>query len=146
MVIETIRKICLTLSAPSLTAGEAAAFIGEIVEDPGESLPITVRPSDSAFSLAEVVRRFGTNEPSYVELSLSGTSTLSVRELAEVFDKYTELLRLHPSKSTRIIFQDINLEEGPCNSAIIAEVKFAPGDERDIDRAAVTSVTVRRNI
>lgn len=140
-MIDTLQRLCATLATDTVTAGEAADSLGSIEEDGGESAPITVQPLDRAFSSAQVVRKFDTDEPAHVVLELSEETTLPVEELVHAFGDYSEV-PMRPGRPQQIAF---NVDEAgqPYTCTIFASV--SPGSE-GLSDGTVSGITVRRDI
>ncbi len=141
-MIETLQKLCNVLSNAPLTAQEAATSLGTIVEDQGKDWPVIVRPSNSAFKEAQIVRQAGTNEPAHVELILAETNKLTVKMLSDAFGNYSKPPKLHSNRPTKLVFE-VDIPNMPRTCAVIADVT---PQEHGVEDGIVNSVTVRRDI
>lgn len=143
-MIETLQELCSILSTDPLTAPEAAASLGDIEEDEGGSSPITVRPYNSSFRTAQVVRKYDTDEPAHVRLDLAeaGAGALSVANLKAAFGDYREVPRMRPKTPARIAFL-VDEPDQPYNCTLIVDV--VPG-EGGVEQGTVKGFTLRRDI
>jgi hypothetical protein len=140
-MIDTLQSICRSLSRHPLTAAEIAAEIGATTEDKGAGMQIVVRPADSAFDEAQVVRAAGGDEPAHVELAVNPAGALTVADLVEAFGAYTSLPRAGRKSPERLLFQ-VDHADMPRTCAVIAALR--PGEAPP--SAAIDSVTLRRDI
>ncbi len=140
-MIETIQNLCVVLAETAVTVQSVAAHLGDLITDHGGNLPLIIRPSDSAFVTAEIVRQFDTQTPAHVELTVADTATLSVADLTNAFGAYRQVPQMRPSKPTRIQFAvDIPGKSHICT--LIA--KMAP-DTKEMAQGNVSSLIIRRD-
>ena len=137
-LLGTLEKIGRALGATQATVQDVARVIGKTKEDPGQNMPLRVKPEDPSFGEAAVVRRPGSETPNHVELMLAGRRKVSVSELQTALGGYTTPPRVHPGGPARIIFGK------PISEActVIAEVNPGPGGVAD---GVVRSLTLRRD-
>jgi hypothetical protein len=138
--IQTIDRLCATLSRARLTVREVADSLGTIVQDQGGHLAVTVQPRDPAFTRAVIARDSQTGEPAHVELSLA--AAIAVAALRQAFGELTVVPVARAGKPTGIIFR-VDHAGQPYTCAILADVQ--PG-QRDIAQSMVSALTVRRDV
>lgn len=138
-MLETLQRLCSLLGKSPLTVQDLASDLGVILEDQGENLPLIVRPSDSSFAEAHVLRRFETQQVAHVKLTVADPNKLSVKALHDTFGEYMEVPRRHLRMPRRIrFFVGVPTQPGSCS--IIAEVKAG---QQGIEDGTVVAVTVQ---
>jgi hypothetical protein len=141
-VVETVQQICDRLVSGAVGTLEVAASLGKIVEDGGEGGEVIVRPTDRAFSEIVITREDELDEPYLIEFDLHKTGDLRVGELRSVFGDFTESPKVHWDRPAKVVFY-VEPEDGPYSCAIIAQIRKKG---RNLDRAVVESMTVRRDV
>lgn len=138
-MIETIERVCANLADRAYSARDAAALIGELIEDPGFGLPLVVKPSDKEFSEGRIASRADEKELSHVQLVVADPALLTLASLAAAFGEYASPPRVHPDSPVRVVFRrDSAAVYATC--AIIAELG---GSGEDLPSRPVLSVTIR---
>jgi hypothetical protein len=140
-VIDTIEDLSRRLSESALSPRQVADGLGTIIADHGAGSDLVVRPNDAGFSEARVMRKSTSDEPAFVELSLSDGSSLSVADLTARFGEYSIAPMSHGEVGRPIVF-DLERPGLPYRCTLIAQVE--PGAEGLAD-AHVLSVIIRRD-
>jgi hypothetical protein len=141
-MVGTLQRIAKLLCTEPLTAVQVANAIGTISQDYGGSLQVVVRPSDAAFSEADIGREYGTQNPSTVGFELANPKSTTVAQLRSAFGEYSEGPKLHFDSPTEIMFQAIWRASPSVSCALIAQVD--PGAHGVAD-GTVSKVTLRRD-
>ncbi|MBX0331309.1 hypothetical protein K2Z83_27030 [Oscillochloris sp. ZM17-4] len=139
--IATIRALCGALATADASVASVAARLGEIIEDQGGALGVTVRPADPQFAEALIVRTYDGGAPAHVRLRPAQADTLSTADLAKAFGSYETPPKARPGSSQTIIFTDDQPGQ-PYTCTIIVEV--SPGPD-GVARGAAKTITVRRD-
>ncbi|HBE19951.1 MAG TPA: hypothetical protein DEG17_04705 [Cyanobacteria bacterium UBA11149] len=159
-MIETIQKLCDTLSAQKLTVDEVANSLGtEWVDAPlTSSENRTVRPFDPAFKYAIVfVNPYNYEQPMIVSLYPEESLPLSVKAMRSVFGDYIEtepsFSIIPPSKKPReprvilrppiIVFNVPSDSGGRKKCSILVRVKEG---ESGVEDGTVIDLGVRREV
>ena len=159
-MIETIQKLCDTLSAKKLTVDEVANSLGtEWLDSPlTSSENRTVRPFDLSFKYAIVfVNPYNFEQPMIVSLYPEDALSLSVKAMRSVFGDYRKTVRFfsiaRPSKNPlaplavpqppNIIFNVPSDSEGTKKCSIVVTVKEG---ELGIEDGTVIDLGVRREV
>jgi hypothetical protein len=142
MMIAFTKKVARILCVHPLTVTDAAKQIGTVVRDYGGNLQIVVRPSEAAFSQADVVRRPGTEEPNSVDLVPAEADALPVATLKAAFGAYHKLPQIHYDSPTKIGFGEIDRAGPTLSCTLYAQVK--PG-AHGIDDGTVAQLTILRD-
>jgi hypothetical protein len=138
----TLQRTAKLLCADPVTAAQVANAIGTITQDYGGSLQLVVRPSDAAFSEADIGREYGTQNPSTVGFKLANPKSTTVAELQAAFGEYSEGPKVHFDSPTEIVFQEICRASPSLSCALIAQVD--PGAHGVAD-GTVSKLTLRRD-
>jgi uncharacterized protein (DUF736 family) len=141
-MIDTIQKTCKILSSAPLTVQEVANKLGTLVQDQGGDSSLVVRLDDKDFSTALVARRFHSQEPAHVQLTLTKPSRLTVEDLRRAFGVWSELPSMNWNAPQEIIFY-VDLLGTPRTCAIIAGIE--PG-EQGLEDGTVMTLSVRRDV
>lgn len=141
-MIGTLQRIAKMLCTDPLSAEQVARAIGTVTQDYGGSLQLVVRPSDTAFSEADVGRQYGTQNPSTVRLKIADSKSMTVAELQAVFGDYSEGPRLHFDSPPEIVFPEICRASASLSCALVAQVD--PGAHGVAD-GTVSGITLRRD-
>lgn len=139
-MIEAIREVCTLLAMPSLTVQDAAAGLGDLVEDQGGNLPLIVNPRDPVFSRAVVTRQFGTQLAANVMLTPADPAGFKVQALREAFGEYTELRGNPEDKAPSIIFY---LGEPAETGSVSIIATLTAGDWGRVNEGTVSELTVQ---
>jgi hypothetical protein len=119
-----------------------ADSLGTTLADHGAGSDLVVRPNGPGFSEARVMRKAATDEPAFVELSLSAGSALSVADLMARFGEYSKVPMYHGAGGRSIAF-DLERPGLPYRCTLIAQLE-EPGAE-GLAGARVLSVIIRRD-
>lgn len=141
-MIETIRKTCEILSSDPLTVQDVAKKLGTLVQDQGGDLSLIVQPDDKDFTNALIARRYHSQEPAFVQLSMADRGKLSVEDLRKSFGAWSKLPSVNWNTPDQIILY-VDLPGTPRTCALIADVE--PGVQ-GLEDGSVLALTVRRDI
>lgn len=135
--MESIQRVCTLLGRSPLTVQEAAAELGQLIEDQGENLALVVKPVDPTFAEAEVRRVWDTETTAHIMLIPADPSALTVAALAGTFGEYNRMRPTHRGAlpELRFMFGELG-EPGACS--ILATVQ--PGAEGIRDGTVVEVV------
>ncbi len=159
-MIETIQKLCDTLSLQKLTVDEVVGSLGiELVDSPlAVSTNRIVQPFDPSFKYAVVFANpYNSEQPMTVSLYPEESPPLSVKAMRSVFGDYRKTVEFFsiapPSQSPRgprvilrppdIIFNVLSDSEGTKKCSIVVSVKEG---ELGIEDGTVIEVGVRREV
>ncbi len=138
-MIETIERLCASLSERAYSAREAVELVGDLTERRGLGLPLIVRPRDEDFAEARVASRADEEQLSFIQLSVATSATpLTLAELAARFGGYSTPPMVHPGGPVRVIFQHDSAGSF-ASCAIIAELGAGP----DMPARPVQAITIR---
>jgi hypothetical protein len=141
-MIESIQDLCQLLSEESLTITAVANHLGTIVEQGGGSVPMVVRPSDTAFREARIMSKPNSSEPSDVTLTLGDEDALTLGDLRAAFGNYNNVPRMRPGQAYRVMYYTA-IPDQPFTCAISASIKAG---QTVADSSTVASLSIRRDI
>jgi hypothetical protein len=117
-MIASLESVIALVTRDPLTAAEVAHALGQIEKDDPDN--ISVKPTtDPAFTEAHVVRLYGSQEVTGVELTLA--KPLSLDELSQKFGEYHRIPAVEKLPEQVVFYVDPPGK--PCTAAVIAALE-----------------------